>query len=179
MTVVKLVGQLGAVPGLRSQAPTTLIGVPGLATARRPDVSLMHTAHTVNSMLHVLTIHCPAAGAKRKRCELSQATYQQSRVACCRPSPRPLSSSPPANKMTAAQLRSPHQRTRRPSWRNTHACPSILVLSPRIQVETKSSRTSSQTAASALPAPPNRAHLISQQRWLQRPLSCEGAAQRS
>jgi hypothetical protein len=42
MTVVKLVSQLRAVPEKWSQAHTTPIGVPDLATARRPDVSLLH-----------------------------------------------------------------------------------------------------------------------------------------
>jgi hypothetical protein len=42
MTVGKPVSQLGAVPREWIQAHTTPIGVPDLATARRPNVSLLH-----------------------------------------------------------------------------------------------------------------------------------------
>ena len=64
MTVVKLVSQLRAVPEKWSQAHTTPIGVPDLATARRPDVSLLHlrTQHAAPS--------CWDKGAKDVSCRM-------------------------------------------------------------------------------------------------------------
>lgn len=70
MTVVKHVSQLGAVPGLWSQAHTTPIGVPDLATARRPDVSLLHlcTQHAAR-VDHPLP-SCRDKGAKDVSCRM-------------------------------------------------------------------------------------------------------------
>ena len=74
-----------------------------------------------------------------------------------------------ANKMTAAQLRSSLQQARHSMIGGI--C--MRVLDPSLVAEDTSgatgaidsSRTSPSEAASFVPAPPSRAHLISQQRW--------------